>query len=180
MGVIVESETPLRHAEPGEKGIFSRSGYIPVGYYGDPEKTAKTFVELDGQLWLLTGDEAKLEEDDTITVFGRGSNCINSGGEKIFPEEVEEALKAHPGIFDALVVGTDDSRYGSKVTAVISIREGYQPSLESVQADARSRIAGYKLPRELHVVEEVPRGPNGKPDYKAAMAIAVAGTHAVG
>lgn len=179
MGVIVESETSLRHAEPGEKGIFSRSGFIPVGYYGDPEKTAKTFVEVDNQLWLLTGDEAKLEDDNTITVFGRGSNCINTGGEKVFVEEVEEALKAHSGIFDALVIGTDDPRYGSKVTAVISIRDGYQPSLDNIKDDMRSQIAGYKLPRELHVVDEVPRGPNGKPDYKAAKEIAAAGQNLV-
>lgn len=179
MGVIVEGETSLRHAQIGEKGVFSRSGYIPVGYYNDPVKTAKTFVEVDGQLWLLTGDEAKLEDDNTITVFGRGSNCINTGGEKVFVEEVEEALKAHPGVFDALVIGTDDTRYGSKVTAVISIRAGYQPSLENIKEDARSHIAGYKLPRELHVVDEVPRGPNGKPDYKAAKEIAAAGKYLV-
>ena len=95
MGVIVEGETPLRHAQAGEKGVFSRSGYIPVGYYNDPIKTAKTFVEVDGQLWLLTGDEAKLEDDNTITVFGRGSNCINTGGEKVFVEEVEELSLIH-------------------------------------------------------------------------------------
>ncbi len=104
---------------PGEMGIFARSGYIPVGYYNDPVKTAKTIVEVDGKSWLLMGDEARLEEDNSITVFGRGSNCINTGGEKVFPEEVEQALKAHPDIFDCLVVGTPDERFGSKVTAVV-------------------------------------------------------------
>ena len=97
MSVITDVEgEPHRHVEPGEMGIFARSGYIPVGYYNDPVKTAKTIVEVDGKAWLLLGDEARLEEDDSITVYGRGSNCINTGGEKIFPEEVEQALKANP------------------------------------------------------------------------------------
>jgi acyl-CoA synthetase (AMP-forming)/AMP-acid ligase II len=179
MGVILENENPPRHAKPGEMGIFSRSGYIPAGYYGDPVKTAKTFIDVDGQRWLLTGDEAKLEEDDSITVFGRGSNCINSGGEKIFPEEVEQALKAHPVIFDALVVGTPDDRWGSKVTAVVSVRDGAKLSLDEVKEEARKHIAGYKVPRELHIVDEIPRGPNGKPDYKTAKALALSMDHVV-
>ena len=113
---------PHRHVAPGEMGIFARSGHIPVGYYNDPEKTARTIVEVDGKPWLLLGDEARLEEDNSITVYGRGSNCINSGGEKIFPEEVEQALKANPAIFDCLVVATPDARFGSKVTAVVALR----------------------------------------------------------
>lgn len=177
MGVITDVEgEPHRHVAAGETGIFSRSGYIPVGYYNDPVKTAKTFVEVDGQVWLLTGDEARLEDDNTITVFGRGSNCINSGGEKIFPEEVEEALKAHPDIFDALVVATPDERWGSKVTAVISTRGGKQLSLGEVQENARKYISGYKLPRELHIVDEVPRAPSGKPNYPSAKDIALSQT----
>ncbi len=160
-------------------GIFARSGYIPVGYYNDPVKTAKTIVEVDGRPWLLLGDEARLEEDNTITVYGRGSNCINSGGEKIFPEEVEQALKAHPAIFDCLVVATPDGRFGSKVTAVVAVRGGAELSLESVQEDARKFIAGYKLPRELHIVDEVPRAPSGKPAYPKALEIALAGEHKV-
>ncbi len=175
MGVVMENEAPMRHAKPGETGIFSRAGHIPVGYYNDPAKTAKSFVEVDGRTWLLTGDEAKLEEDDTITVFGRGSNCINSGGEKIFPEEVEEALKAHPGILDALVVATPDERLGSKVTAVVSTRGDKTLTLKDVQQEARNHVAGYKIPRALHTVAEVPRAPNGKPDYKGALKIALSG-----
>ena len=117
MSVITDDEgEPHRHVAPGEMGIFARSGYIPVGYYNDPVKTAKTIVEVDGKPWLLLGDEAQLEDDNSITVFGRGSNCINTGGEKVFPEEVEQALKAHPDIFDCLVVGTPDERFGSKVS----------------------------------------------------------------
>lgn len=170
---------PHRHVAPGETGIFARSGYIPVGYYNDPVKTAKTFVDVEGETWLLLGDEARLEEDETITVYGRGSNCINSGGEKIFPEEVEQALKANPAIFDALVVATPDERFGSKVTAIVARRSGANITLESVQADARAHIAGYKLPRELHLVDEVPRAPSGKPAYPRALEIALAGEHKV-
>ncbi|MEP5766464.1 MAG: acyl-CoA synthetase [Halieaceae bacterium] len=176
MDVITDIEgEPHQHVKPGETGIFARSGYIPVGYYGDSEKTAKTFVEVDGKTWLLTGDEARLEEDASITVFGRGSNCINSGGEKIFPEEVEEALKAHPDVFDCLVVDTPDERFGSKVTAVVAVRDGASLQLESLQEEARKHIAGYKLPRELHIVAEIPRAPSGKPAYPRAKEIALSG-----
>jgi acyl-CoA synthetase (AMP-forming)/AMP-acid ligase II len=174
MDVITDVEgEPHRQVSPGETGIFARSGHIPVGYYNDAEKTARTFVEVSGKTWLLTGDEARLEEDNSITVYGRGSNCINSGGEKIFPEEVEQALKAHPDIFDCLVVATPDERFGSKVTAVIATREGKRLSLEEVQVEARKHIAGYKVPRELHIVAEVPRAPSGKPAYPKASEIAL-------
>ncbi|KAA1193168.1 acyl-CoA synthetase [Pseudohalioglobus sediminis] len=180
MSVIADVEgEPHRHVERGEMGIFARSGHIPTGYYNDAEKTAKTIVEVDGKPWLLLGDEARLEEDDTITVFGRGSNCINSGGEKIFPEEVEQALKANPDIFDCLVVATPDERFGNKVTAVVSVRDDATLDLETVQADARKHIAGYKVPRELHIVDEVPRAPSGKPAYPQALAIALSGAHRV-
>ena len=138
-------------------------------------KTAKTFVEVEGKTWLLTGDEARLEEDGSITVYGRGSNCINSGGEKIFPEEVEEALKAHPDVFDCLVVDTTDERFGSKVTAVVAVRENASLNLESLQEEARKHIAGYKVPRELHLVDEIPRAPSGKPAYPKAKEIALSG-----
>jgi len=178
MDVIVEDEH--RHARPGEMGIFARSGHIPVGYYNDPVKTAKTIVEVEGKRWLLTGDSARLEADGSITVFGRGSNCINSGGEKIFPEEVEQALKAHPDIFDALVVGTPDERWGSRVTAVIATRGGKRLSLEEVREEARKHIAGYKLPRELHIVDEIPRAPSGKPNYARARELALGAEFRVG
>ncbi|MCY4427687.1 MAG: acyl-CoA synthetase [Halieaceae bacterium] len=176
MDVISDREgEPHRHVQPGEMGIFSRSGHIPIGYYADPEKTARTFVEVEGKLWLLTGDEARLEPDGSITVFGRGSNCINSGGEKIFPEEVEEALKTHPAVFDCLVVDTPDGRFGSKVTAVVATRSGVDLSLASLQETARKHIAGYKVPRELHVVAQVPRAPSGKPAYPKARELALSG-----
>ena len=175
MDVIVEEE--MRFAEPGEMGIFARSGHIPIGYYGDPEKTARTFVMVGGKRWLLTGDTARLEPDASISVFGRGSNCINSGGEKIFPEEVEEALKAHADVYDALVVATPDERWGERVTAVVAARGTSRPTLEALQEEARKHIAGYKVPRELHLVPEVPRGVNGKPDYKTARAMALSGSY---
>ena len=180
MSVISDVEgEPHRHVAPGECGIFARSGYIPSGYYNDPVKTAKTFVEVAGETWLLVGDEAQLEEDNTITVFGRGSNCINSGGEKIFPEEVEQALKAHPDIYDCLVVATPDERFGSKVTAIVSTRGDTSLSLQSAQDEARKHIASYKIPRELHIVEEVPRAPSGKPAYQEALEIALEGKYKV-
>jgi acyl-CoA synthetase (AMP-forming)/AMP-acid ligase II len=178
MSVVSDVEgEPHQHVSAGETGIFARSGFIPVGYYNDPVKTAKTFVDVDGETWLLLGDEARLEDDQTITVFGRGSNCINSGGEKIFPEEVEQALKANPRIFDALVVATPDERFGSKVTAIVAVRGGVSLTLAEIQEDARKHIAGYKLPRELHLVDEVPRAPSGKPAYPKALEIALAGEH---
>ncbi|MBP6700929.1 MAG: acyl-CoA synthetase [Halioglobus sp.] len=181
MSVVSDIEgEPHRHVAPGEMGIFARSGYIPVGYYNDPVKTAKTIVEVDGKSWLLTGDEALLEDNGSITVFGRGSNCINTGGEKVFPEEVEQALKANPGIFDCLVVGVPDERFGSRVAAVVCARGDAQLTLAAVQEDARKHIAGYKVPRELHVVAEVPRAPSGKPAYPMALALALAGEHRVG
>lgn len=180
MDVITDVEgEPHSHVKPGETGIFARSGHIPVGYYNDPVKTAKTFVEVDGKMWLLTGDEARLEEDGSITVYGRGSNCINSGGEKIFPEEVEEAVKAHPDVFDCLVVDTPDDRFGSKVTAVVATRGETNLSLEQVQEEARKHVAGYKVPRELHIVPEVPRAPSGKPAYPKAKDLALSGDYRV-
>jgi acyl-CoA synthetase (AMP-forming)/AMP-acid ligase II len=176
MDVITDKEgEPHRQVNPGETGIFARSGHIPRGYYNDPEKTAKTFVEVDGKTWLLTGDEARLEDDGSITVFGRGSNCINSGGEKIFPEEVEEALKAHPAVFDCLVVDAPDERFGSRVAAVVTLRANNDLTLESLQQEARLHVAGYKVPRELHLVPEIPRTPSGKPIYPRARELALSG-----
>ncbi|MFT6955345.1 MAG: acyl-CoA synthetase (AMP-forming)/AMP-acid ligase II [Halieaceae bacterium] len=180
MSVIVAGEDGTYcHVAPGEAGIFARSGYIPVGYYKDPVKTASTIVEVKGKSWLLLGDEARLEVDDSITVYGRGSNCINTGGEKVFPEEVEQAMKSHPGIFDCLVVATPDEKYGSRVTAVVAARDGVELNLASVQEEVRKHLAGYKIPRELHLVTEVPRAPSGKPAYPKALEIALGGDYRV-
>jgi len=179
MDVIVVEANPPRRAELGETGIFARLGYTSAGYYKDPVKTAETFIELEGKRYLLTGDAAKLETDGSITVLGRGSNCINSGGEKIFPEEVEGALKAHDGVYDALVIGLGDERFGSRVSAIIQPQQGSALDLYSIQEHCRKHIAGYKIPREIHLIAELPRAPSGKPDYKMAKAYAESGKGAV-
>jgi fatty-acyl-CoA synthase len=114
---------------------------------------------------------ATVEADGTITLLGRGSNCINTGGEKVFPEEVEEALKAHPGVEDALVFGVPDERFGQRVVGVASLTRGQSPAPEAIVADARTRLASYKLPKQLMVVARVPRAANGKPDYAEAKRI---------
>ena len=146
-------------------GKLARGGNIPIGYYKDPEKTAATFLTVSGRRYAVPGDFAKVEEDGSITLLGRGSVCINSGGEKIYPEEVEAALKSHADVFDAVVVGLPDVRWGERVTAVVQPRPGREPSLEALGAHCREQIAGYKVPRALHVVERIQRQPSGKPDY---------------
>jgi acyl-CoA synthetase (AMP-forming)/AMP-acid ligase II len=165
----------LRLVEPGS-GVIGRVAlrrHIPLGYYKDPEKTARTFVEVDGVRWVVPGDLARVEADGTITVFGRGSVCINSGGEKIFPEEVEAALKSHPGVFDAVVVGVPDARWGERVAAVVQPRAGTAPpTLADLDAHCRTRIAGYKVPRQLNLVEQIVRSPAGKADYPWAKRLA--------
>jgi len=139
------------------------------GYYKDPEKSAATFREIDGASYVITGDWATLHEDGTITLHGRGSNCINSGGEKIFPEEVEEALKTHPAVDDCYVVGMPDERFGQRVVAVVGCA-GDAPSEDELRAHLRDQLAGYKIPREVVVVPQVQRAPNGKADYGWARA----------
>ena len=161
----------LNPLEPGTGivGRLARGGNIPLGYYNDPEKTAATFVtDTQGRRWSIPGDYALLEADGRITLLGRGSVSINSGGEKIYPEEVEGALKSHPDVFDVLVVGVPDERWGERVAALLQPRTDKVPTLEELQAHCRGRIAGYKVPRELLLVAEVPRLPNGKPDYRRA------------
>jgi len=157
----------------GRPGRLARRGNVPVAYYKDPERSAATFVTgPTGERYALAGDMAVLEEDGTITLLGRGSQCINSGGEKIFPEEVEAALKAHPTVFDAIVVGVPDERWGQRVAAVVQPRAGTAPTLEELDVHCRGYVAGYKVPRELHLVPEVVRSPSGKPDYPWASKVA--------
>ena len=153
-------------------GRVALRGRVPLGYWNDPEKSARTFVEIDGVRHVLIGDVARVEADGTVTVFGRGSQCINSGGEKIFPEEVEGALKSHPDVFDALVVGVPDARWGERVAAVLELRPGRQPSLEQIAEHCRKQVAGYKVPRLLHVVPQIVRSPSGKADYPWAKRVA--------
>jgi len=157
----------------GVVGHLARRGHIPLGYYKDDEKTAATFVTAaDGARWVVPGDFAMVEADGTITLLGRGSVCINSGGEKVYPEEVEAALKSHPDVFDAIVVGVPDDRYVERVAAIVQSRPGAEPSLEELQDHARAKLAGYKLPRQLVLTEAIPRTPVGKPDYRAAKKLA--------
>ena len=159
-----------RQVAPGSGvvGRVARKGHVPLRYHNDPEKSADTFREIDGVRWALTGDEATLEEDGTVRMLGRGSQCINSGGEKIYPEEVESALKAHPTIEDALVVGVPDERWGERVVAVAQPVRGAEPTLPELQEHLGEHVARYKLPRELVLVEQVVRSPAGKADYRWA------------
>jgi 3-oxocholest-4-en-26-oate---CoA ligase len=167
----------LRRLEPGggQAGMLARKGRIPIGYYKDEEKTARTFVEIEGERWVLPGDMALVEADGTITLLGRGSACINSGGEKIFPEEVEAALRSHPAVFDAVVVGVPDERWGERVTAVVQLRPGVNLTLEQLDKHCRGHVSGYKLPRGLTLVDELVRQPSGKPDYRWAKSVAMGG-----
>jgi acyl-CoA synthetase (AMP-forming)/AMP-acid ligase II len=165
----------LNPVGPGETGRLARSGNLPIGYYKDPEKTAATFVTApDGKRYVIPGDFARIEHDGTITLLGRGSVSINSGGEKIFPEEVENALKSHPEVFDAVVVGVPDERFGETVTAVVKFRDGSTATLEDLKAHCRRHIAGYKVPRRLTAVDAIVRSPAGKPDYRWAKETALA------
>ncbi|MBF6355900.1 acyl-CoA synthetase [Nocardia higoensis] len=152
----------------GQIGVLARKGHIPLGYYKDEAKTAATFKEFNGIRYSIPGDFARVEEDGTVTMLGRGSVSINSGGEKIFPEEVEGALKAHPDIFDALVVGVEDERWGQRVCAVVQCRGENRPSIEELRPVLTQEIASYKHPRSLWFVDEIKRSPAGKPDYRWA------------
>ena len=152
----------------GVRGIIAKKGNIPVGYYKDEKKTAETFKTINGVRYAIPGDYAQVEADGTVTMLGRGSVSINSGGEKIYPEEVEAALKGHPDVFDALVVGVPDPRYGQHVAAVVQPRPGLRPALAELDSFVRAEIAGYKVPRSLWFVDEVKRSPAGKPDYRWA------------
>lgn len=177
--IISDEGHPLDLHDPaniGKVGRTARKGHIPIGYYNDPEKSAKTFVEIDGERYSLPGDMARIEGEGRLTLLGRGSNCINTGGEKVYPEEVEAAIKFHPDVYDALVVGLPDERYGQTVAAVVQPRAGATVELEELRTFLRAHLSGYKLPRFLAVVDEVPRNAAGKAQYPAAKALALAAT----
>jgi len=157
-----------RPAPPGVVGRLAKGGHLPLGYFKDPEKTAKLLTEVDGVRYALPGDLARLEPDGTITLLGRGNTCVNSGGEKVFPEEVEGALKSHPDVFDALVIGLPDERLGQRVAALIQPREDSRPDLAEVERHVRGRIAGYKVPRAMWLVDGIARTISGKADYRWA------------
>jgi len=172
MTVLDNDANPLTPGS-GEVGLLARRGHIPLGYYKDDEKTAATFTTSpDGTRWVVPGDFATIEADGTITMLGRGSVCINTGGEKVYPEEVEAVLKSHADVFDAVVVGVPDERFVERIAAIVQPRPGTEPTLEMLQDHCRAKLAGYKVPRQLVVTDDPVRTPVGKPDYRRAKALA--------
>jgi 3-oxocholest-4-en-26-oate---CoA ligase len=171
--IVVDDE--LRPIEPGSGlvGRLATRGRVPLGYYRDAEKSARTFVEIDGQRFALPGDMATVDADGSIHLLGRGSMCINTGGEKVYPEEVEAAVRTHPKIADAIVVGATDERFGQRVVVVAALSDPRnQPTLDDIREHCRTRLAGYKLPRGLVIVDHVERSAAGKPDYRWAAKMA--------
>jgi acyl-CoA synthetase (AMP-forming)/AMP-acid ligase II len=161
--------------QPGsaESGWLARTGHVPLGYFKDAEKTAKTFPVIGGRRYAAPGDHARVDADGIIHVLGRGSVSINSGGEKIYPEEVEKALKHHPAVYDAVVVGTPNERFGQQVTAVVQARPGEIPTAEELVEFASQHLSRYKLPRSILFVDQMVRSPSGKADYRWAKAFAL-------
>ena len=157
----------------GVVGRLGRGGSVPVGYYKDPEKSAQTFIQVDGVRYSVPGDFARIEEGNRVTLLGRGSNCVNTGGEKVYPEEVEMAIKGHPAVYDCLVVGLPDEKYGQTVAAVVQAREGHTVELEELRDFLRASLSGYKLPRALTLVPEIPRNATGKAQYPRAKEMAL-------
>ncbi len=168
---------PVTH-EPvpaGVPGRLAQRGHVPLGYYNDPAKTGETFFRKGDERWVLLGDMATVDDEGIVTVLGRGSQCINTGGEKVYPEEVEQALKSHPDVYDALVAGVPDATWGNHVAAVVQVRAGApEPTLDEIRAHCRTRLAGYKIPRQLVVAPAIQRSPSGKADYRWAKSVAVA------
>jgi fatty-acyl-CoA synthase len=157
-----------REVEPGsgERGRVAIPGHVPLGYYKDPEKTAATFIQRDGRRFSMPGDYATVEADGSITLLGRGSVCINTGGEKVFPEEVEEVLKTHPGVRDAVVVGVPDEKFGEAITGVVELEPGSSPSDSELIEHVKESLAAYKAPRRVLTIDTIGRAPNAKVDYK--------------
>jgi acyl-CoA synthetase (AMP-forming)/AMP-acid ligase II len=146
-------------------GRLARGGHVPLGYYKDPVKTSAMFAEVDGKRYAIPGDMARVEEDGTLTLLGRGNTCVNSGGEKVYPEEVEGALKSYPDVFDSLVIGVPDERLGQSVAALVQPRDGARLDLDGLETHLRNEIAGYKVPRSVWVVDDISRTVSGKADY---------------
>ena len=154
-----------RPAPPGQVGRLARGGHVPLGYYKDPDRTAAMLAEVDGKRYAVPGDLARLEADGSVTLLGRGATCVNTGGEKVFPEEVEGALKSCPDVFDALVIGVPDDLLGQRVAALVQLREGRAADLPAIETHVREQIAGYKVPRSIWLVEAIGRSAAGKADY---------------
>src|SRR5262249_20730432 len=154
-----------RPVGPGQTGRLARGGFVPLGYYKDPDKTARIMVEVDGRRYVTPGDFARLEGDGSFTLLGRGNTCVNSRGRRVSPGGVEGALKSPPEVFDALVIGLPDERYGESVAALVEPRPGAAPDLGAVAAYLRSQIASFKIPRSMWLVDQIARNPVGKPGY---------------
>jgi fatty-acyl-CoA synthase len=165
-----------REVQPGsdEIGMVAAGGFVPIGYFKDPEKSARTFRVIDGVRYSFPGDYAKVAADGSLILLGRGSQVINTGGEKVFPEEVEEAVKRVDGVVDCLVVGTPDERFGQAVTAVVAQAPGASVDEVAIIDGVKQQLAHFKAPRRVVFVPQVPRAPNGKADYKAAQEYAAA------
>jgi acyl-CoA synthetase (AMP-forming)/AMP-acid ligase II len=171
--VLDESGKPVEPGS-GQVGRLARKGFVPLGYYKDEAKTRATFIQVDGERWVLPGDNATVDADGTVVLLGRGSTSINTGGEKVYPEEVETALMTNDAVADVIVVGVPDERWGEQVVAVVAAARGATPTLETLQEHGRDTLAGYKLPRALVLVDRVERTPAGKPDYAWAKKVAMA------
>ena len=171
-----------REVEPGsdEPGYIARSGPIPLGYYKDEKKSDETFKTYQGRRWSIPGDWCTVNVDGTLNLLGRGSVCINTAGEKVYPEEVEETLKTHPAVADALVVGLPDDKWGESVTGVVMLEAGKQATADELRAHVRDRLAGYKTPKRIVFTQTSMRAPNGKADYKGAKQAALAALGAPG
>jgi fatty-acyl-CoA synthase len=156
----------------GDIGRVAVRGYTPVGYYKDPEKSAATFVRIDGQTYSIPGDYATVEADGTLTLLGRGSVCINTGGEKVFPEEVEEVLKTHPAVADSVVVGLPDEKFGEAITAVVETKPGEPVDPAELIDHVKGKLASFKAPKNVVTIDTIGRAPNGKVDYKRMKAYA--------
>ena len=174
--VVIDEDNRLLDPTPdvGKVGRLGRGGSVPVGYYKDPQKSAATFLLIDGERYSVPGDFARIEEGGRVTMLGRGSNCVNTGGEKVYPEEVEMAIKGHPAVYDVLVVGVPDEKYGQAVAAVVELREDAVLELEELRTFLRGHLSGYKLPRALTLVDRVPRNATGKAQYPKAKELALA------
>ncbi len=174
--VVIDDDNRILDLETsiGQVGRLGRGGSVPVGYYKDPEKSAKTFLTIDGRRYSVPGDFARIEEGNKVTMLGRGSNCVNTGGEKVYPEEVEMAIKGHPAVYDVLVVGVPDEKFGQAVAAVIELREDSTLELEDLRTFLRTQLSGYKLPRSLAMVDQIPRNATGKAQYPKAKELALA------
>jgi acyl-CoA synthetase (AMP-forming)/AMP-acid ligase II len=169
--VVTEDGHPVE-AGSGDVGLVAVKGRTPIGYYKDPEKTARTFRVIDGERYSIPGDYATVEADGTLRLLGRGSVCINTGGEKVFPEEVEEVLKTHPSVRDAVAVGVPDEKWGEAIVAVVEPAPGATVDEAGVIAHVKANLAAFKAPKRVLTVGTIGRAPNGKVDYKRLKAYA--------